>query len=60
VPLPAGPKLPAQQFPELFGRRAIGVKKSFAVEMIGDRANIDVFGGCHGTIGPKNVWFGKG
>ena len=40
MPLPARAELPAQQFTERFRRRAVGIEKPRAVEMIGHRSGI--------------------
>jgi hypothetical protein len=40
LPLPAWAELPAQHISERFGRRAVGIEETHAVEMIGYRSGI--------------------
>ena len=46
LPLPVPAELPAQHFAERFRRRAVGIEKLPAVEMIGERSGIGFLGGA--------------
>ena len=56
LPLPAAAELPAQHFPQRFRRRAVGIEKMRAVEMIGRPARHRFSCGTSRMTGRRRRW----